>query len=331
MAKNKEQYDLEERLQRLYEEGELGKTLRMADGLTRVRDFSNAIAQYGKVIRLKPVYEAFANRGYCHLSLGDYDMALQDWESASRVEPNHPQLYLLHGNRGLAYKAKGDLVRAVSEFDNALRLNPRYAEGHVNKANVLQQMGRIDEALPCYESFISLANPREHPEHAEVIAIVKTRISSLRTAPPVKTATVPSKATQEALNMNWNAGPNQQLSCGQIALRLAQIKENLPSREQAAKMSEHERNALSAEISSQIRRYGSQLVELSKSDPDAYYYLAVAVFGTDMERISLLGTFQERQMLLVFPEKMNDYLRKYLIAAPSGTFAAKAQQLLSVK
>jgi len=131
--------------------------------------------------------------------------------------------------------------------------------------------------------------------------------------------------------MDWKTGTSQSaLSPGQIALELARIKESLPSLERANQMSQGERNNLSSGLSRKIREYGARLVELSKSDPDAFYYLAMAVFVTDMERISRMGTFDERRMMVVvYPEKVKEYLKNYLDAAPSGTFAAKARGTLA--
>jgi hypothetical protein len=130
--------------------------------------------------------------------------------------------------------------------------------------------------------------------------------------------------------MKWPfGGGGSNLTPGQIGLELAKIRENLPTQEEAQRMPEQQRAALNAELSKKIREYGTQLTELSKTDPEAYYYIAMGTFGTDMERISRLASFDERRMLLVFPEKVKEYLQKYLDAVPFGTFASRARDTLS--
>jgi len=48
-----------------------------------------------------------------------------------------------------------------------------------------------------------------------------------------------------------------------------------------------------------------------------------------MERVSKMGSPAERQALIVYPDKVKDYLQKYISASPSGRYASRARELLS--
>ncbi len=48
--------------------------------------------------------------------------AIQDFDEAIRLNPNHAKAFQ---NRGNAYKAKGDSERAMEDYNTAVRLNPK--------------------------------------------------------------------------------------------------------------------------------------------------------------------------------------------------------------
>jgi tetratricopeptide (TPR) repeat protein len=55
-----------------------------------------------------------------------------------------------HNLLGLAYALVGRAEEALAEFDVALRLNPRYVEALLNRAVVLSDQGRDEEAAAAY-------------------------------------------------------------------------------------------------------------------------------------------------------------------------------------
>jgi len=57
---------------------------------------------------------------------------------------------------------RGDYSRALNHIENSLSVNPRSAAAWHEKANCLDELGRCEEALSCYDTVIRLD---EH--HAE--------------------------------------------------------------------------------------------------------------------------------------------------------------------
>jgi tetratricopeptide (TPR) repeat protein len=64
-------------------------------------------------------------------------------------------------DKGYALDELGRLEEAISCFDEALEINPRYAVAWGNKGVALAQTGRAEEAIFCLKRFIELAP--DHP------------------------------------------------------------------------------------------------------------------------------------------------------------------------
>ena len=64
-----------------------------------------------------------------------------------------------HHLLGLCYALTEQAELALQSFDNAVRLNPRYVEAHLNRAIVLGDLGRGDEAKAAMEQALALGAP----------------------------------------------------------------------------------------------------------------------------------------------------------------------------
>ena len=88
--------------------------------------------------------EAHYLRGMNFQQQGLLDDAITAYEQALRVNPNLAEAY---NNRGIACSQRaGGMPEAIAHFENAIRLQPGNAMAHNNLANVLQEMGRLDDA-----------------------------------------------------------------------------------------------------------------------------------------------------------------------------------------
>jgi tetratricopeptide (TPR) repeat protein len=83
------------------------------------------------------------DRGIAAWERGDYSPALGDFQAVLEVHPGFPDV---HNKAGLCMAMMGDLEGALNEFDEALRIADTYAEAHLNRAIVLQDLGRFREA-----------------------------------------------------------------------------------------------------------------------------------------------------------------------------------------
>jgi tetratricopeptide (TPR) repeat protein len=91
----------------------------------------------------KWVYIA-GNRGIAHRAKGNLDAALQDFNEAIRLKPDHAPAF---NNRGDGRRDKGDLDGALQDFNEAIRLKPDYALAFENRGNARRAKGDLNGAL----------------------------------------------------------------------------------------------------------------------------------------------------------------------------------------
>ena len=81
------------------------------------------------------------------LAQNDYVGAISALREASEREPGYADVrHLLGVSLGLA----GQPEAALEEFDRALALNPAYVEAHLNRAIMLNELGRYEEAREAF-------------------------------------------------------------------------------------------------------------------------------------------------------------------------------------
>jgi len=84
---------------------------------------------------------------------GDLQGASRVYQALLRIQPdNADALHLL----GVATEALGDPVGGIGLMEKALSLNPALPAIHLNRANALKRLGRLEEALIGYENALQL-------------------------------------------------------------------------------------------------------------------------------------------------------------------------------
>ncbi len=94
---------------------------------------------------------AYNNRGLAYDDKGQYDRAIQDYDTAIRLDPNGPTAY---NNRGVAYDGKGQYDRAIHDYDAAIRLDPSDPTAYNNRGGAHAETGSIDRAIQDYDQAI---------------------------------------------------------------------------------------------------------------------------------------------------------------------------------
>ncbi len=96
---------------------------------------------------------AHNNRGDAYATKGDFDLAIKDYNSAIKLNPNFSKPF---NNRGVAFQKKGDYERALKDFDEAIRLSPDYARAFANRAETNQKRRDYQQAARDYDDAIRL-------------------------------------------------------------------------------------------------------------------------------------------------------------------------------
>jgi Tfp pilus assembly protein PilF len=102
-------------------------------------EYALAIEEFNTALRLDPKSaEAYHGRGLAHLQLGEYDRAVADLSETIQLNPTEFRAFF---NRGVMYSRTGDYDRALADFGEAIRLNPNYAKAYLARSRVFLKTG----------------------------------------------------------------------------------------------------------------------------------------------------------------------------------------------
>jgi tetratricopeptide (TPR) repeat protein len=130
-----------------------------AEGLAlhRQQQLEQAMAIYERVLRQMPDHAgALHHVGLIAFAAGNYNIAAGFIRGALAILPTSAA----HGDLGNAYKELGRLDDALGCYDRALALDAGNSDLHYNRATALQALGRFDAALAGYDAALAL-NPND--------------------------------------------------------------------------------------------------------------------------------------------------------------------------
>jgi uncharacterized protein (TIGR02145 family) len=131
-------------------------------------DYDRAIEDYNSALKIKPDYaEALNNRGVAYSNKGNHDRAIEDYNSALKIKPDDAKTFL---NRGVAYDDKGNHDRAIEDYSSALKIKPDYVGALYNRGLAYGLKGELNRAIADWEAVLRLdpnnANAKENIETA---------------------------------------------------------------------------------------------------------------------------------------------------------------------
>lgn len=68
--------------------------------------------------------------------MGEYDKAIEDFNSAIEIDPKFPNPYCL---RGTSYRKKGKLDKAIESCSKAIELKPDYGKAYYERGLAYQE------------------------------------------------------------------------------------------------------------------------------------------------------------------------------------------------
>lgn len=83
--------------------------------------------------------------------LGNLDGALERYHIAVELDHNYLEAWT---QLGCLHAEKGELQAALDAFDVALDVHADYPDAHLHKAEILSQMGRHEEAVPHWQTYL---------------------------------------------------------------------------------------------------------------------------------------------------------------------------------
>ena len=89
-----------------------------------------AIRDYDEGIRLQPDAEAYDRRGIFHGELGQYSQAIDDFNRAINIKPTYANAYY---DRGLTYYKLSRHQLAINDYNRAIHFKPDFTEAYMNR------------------------------------------------------------------------------------------------------------------------------------------------------------------------------------------------------
>jgi predicted O-linked N-acetylglucosamine transferase (SPINDLY family) len=120
----------------------------------RAGELMQAKSAYQQILQLEPRhFDALHLLGVVAAQTNNPQLAEGLIAQALRVDPLSA---IAHANRGNALQALGRLDEALACYEQAIAIAPDYAEAFNNRGYALERRGRLDEAIASYDKAISL-------------------------------------------------------------------------------------------------------------------------------------------------------------------------------
>ena len=110
----------------------------LAAALIEKGSFEEAFDHYNKALLIIDYDDVYYNRGNAYVRLGNYQLALKDYNKAISLNPNSADTY---NNRGFIYIKLGRYQQAFDDYSKAISLKMDYAEAYSNRAFVYLSLG----------------------------------------------------------------------------------------------------------------------------------------------------------------------------------------------
>lgn len=125
--------------------------------LKKLRRWEEALAAFQQTVALKDDHvEAYFYRGQVFLEMSRFEDAISSFDRSIELTPETLSPYLAHASRGVALAALRRFDEALMSFERAVELNGNYVEAHSACGRVLQELGRYEESVACYNEAIAV-------------------------------------------------------------------------------------------------------------------------------------------------------------------------------
>lgn len=126
----------------------------LGNGFLSTAELAKAQHCYERAVALLPTYaEALHNLASVYKTLKRYDAALEYCAQALALKPDFTDALM---TQGLIYAEQGCLTEAEQSFVAAKKIAPADPDVWMNLCGVMQDSGRLNEAVDCYRSVLAM-------------------------------------------------------------------------------------------------------------------------------------------------------------------------------
>ncbi len=128
-------------------------------------DHAKAIADYSRVIDLRPSAKAYYDRAAIYYVTKEYAKVVADLDESIKLAPNAPAAYI---TRGISYLLLHDYDKAFNDGSKAIELKPADWRGFYIRARSYEERGKKDLATADWQKVLSL-----DPQNAQAKAALE--------------------------------------------------------------------------------------------------------------------------------------------------------------
>jgi tetratricopeptide (TPR) repeat protein len=113
----------------------------------------DALSFFEKSLQSKKDPSTYNNRGNLYQTLKQYELALEDYETALKINKNFTDAYF---NQGNCYKDLNQPAKAIDCYHKAVLSNPKYYTAYTNMGLCYQNLQEFNQALECFNKAIEI-------------------------------------------------------------------------------------------------------------------------------------------------------------------------------
>lgn len=140
--------------------------LRIATAFTGLKEFDKAVKAYDEAVRLTSglVEGIIYNRGLCYRAMGEYELALADFNRSLELDPGWDWALMA---RGHVYLKLAAYERAIADFSEVIQDKPNDFTAHKYRGIAYLKMGNKPRAKDDFKKAMQLAESPSQSQLAE--------------------------------------------------------------------------------------------------------------------------------------------------------------------
>jgi tetratricopeptide (TPR) repeat protein len=138
---------------------------------------AEAIPLFSTAVAINPENAAAYNmRGHAYADMGDFELALDDYDEVVAQYPDYAWVYK---DRGDAHLALGELSAALADYDQVIHLQPYFTMAYLSRAQTYEALDEPNAALVDYKHFLHIYGAED-----DYTAFARSRAAALESGQP---------------------------------------------------------------------------------------------------------------------------------------------------
>ncbi len=119
----------------------------------RCQLWGDSFALWNDVLKKHKVAIAYNLRGLAYTEMGQYDLALKDYNTAIGLDKNFSEAL---SNRAIAYGMIGEKNKAFNDYNKAINLDQKFADAYYNRGLLYLKINQLDAAISDFSKALTI-------------------------------------------------------------------------------------------------------------------------------------------------------------------------------